>query len=158
AGDITGRTLNGAALIYAGDPNMVFRPPAGLDHFVTFGSAAYARNAPARFHPAGTVAEQTIQFDGGYDPPTAVPRFRANEINVAYSTFPGGFGSPDLPFGRDGYVLRIALDVSQVQLPGGMEPGNYRLFDPAQVPFGYQPVFLSQPVSPGTMWGMQFYG
>lgn len=150
---IVGRTFNGATLEYGlyPDPNNplpTFLPP-GLDNrFVSFGSAAYGRNDPPRFAPAGTIAEQTIGIVGDQPYPTFLP----DEVGAGYFAIPLFAPShPDAPRGRDGYIARVALDITGVELPGASDPGNYRIFTPGQVPAGFEPVFLSDP------WqGLQF--
>src|SRR5204862_182587 len=58
AAGVTGRSLNGATLIYNSEPTLAFLPPGLTDHYVTFGSAAYGRAGGNRFAPQGTVALQ----------------------------------------------------------------------------------------------------
>lgn len=141
AGYVTGVTANGATLRYGTTP---FLPPGPANPFVTFGSAAYSRNDPARFAPAGTVAKPSIFAPVGYDPATPFPQFEPNLANVAFGTTPpGNLNDPDTPLGRDGSIVRIALDITAVPIIGADDPFNCRIFQPGQEPPGYLPVFVS---------------
>lgn len=152
---IFGYVQNGATLVY--DSNEQFLPPGPENRFVSFGSAAYDRNGVARFDPAGTISEQAIQVAGPRYSSGGVPRFYATEIDATYFVVPPGPGGvPEEVAGRDGYVMRIALDISDVEIPGGDDANNYRLFTPGSEPTGYLPVFISDlPSGPDT--GMRVY-
>jgi len=154
---IVGRTFNGATLQYGlfPDPPIPSFLPPGLDNrFVSFGSAAYGRNDPPRFAPAGTVAEQTIGIVGDQPYPTFLP----DELGAGYVAIPPfAPGNPDAPVGRDGYIARVALDITGVGLPGASEVANYRIFTPGQEPGGYSPVFISEPLQ-GLNFGTIVFG
>lgn len=108
AAGVRGLTANGARLRYAPDPNdpnipLLFSP--GLEHrYSTCFSRPRSRTANARFTNAGAAAA------GAYNPTGAVVIATTGEINIAY------FQSPPESSGMypDGYVARIALDVSAV--------------------------------------------
>ncbi|MBI5865191.1 MAG: hypothetical protein HZB38_11915 [Planctomycetes bacterium] len=142
AGFVTGVTANGAVLRYGATP---FLPPGIANPYVTFGSAAYGRNDAARFAPSGTVAEQSIFAPTGYDPATPFPQFESGLVNVAFGpTPPGDRNNPDTPFGRDGSIVRIAVDISSVPIPGADNVVNYHIFEPGHEPAGFLPVFISR--------------
>lgn len=137
---IVGRTSHGASLVYApmSDPNDVFLPPGSAQRFVTFGSAAYGRDDTARYSPSGTVVEPTIATSTAYESGAGLARFSSSEIDAVYFPTPPGGRT-----GEDGFVLRVALDISGVSIAGGQEAENYRIFTPGSEPPGYLPVFLS---------------
>lgn len=144
AGAIYAETANGAQFVYAsGAPP--FRPPGLAEPFVSFGSAAYGRDSAARFAPAGTIAEQSIALAGSYIAGGSAI-FLPTYIDVGFFSSPVASPSePQAPRGRDGYVMRIALDVSGVAIPGADNPEDYRIFAPGSVPNGYEPVLISDP-------------
>jgi hypothetical protein len=106
-------TSNGASLIYRdGDANTPGTQPQLVNtgstnnRFVTMISRPRARNAAGRFdNGAAAIA-------GGYDPASPPPGVSTpSELNIAF------FASPPMSSGDvgvDGYVLRIALDVTGV--------------------------------------------
>lgn len=154
AGAISAVAINGAQFRYNPDPNSTpFLPPGTGERFVTFGSAAYGRNSNARFAPAGTLQQQSIILTTGYIPGTPAPNLQHYAVNTVFlvTPLPGNPDDPAVPRGRDGYVMRLALDISDVDLPGGDDPARYAIFPIGAAPAGFQPVILSQgdPVSPG---------
>ena len=107
---------NGATLIYFdNDPNTAGLQP-GLfnggtaNKFTTMLSKPRGRDAAARFTNAGAAAA------GAYDPAGAVPTTTPTLLNVAYfASPPETSGSPSV----DGYIGRIAVDISAVaEIPG----------------------------------------
>lgn len=109
-------TENGGMLRFAdGDTNTPGEQPAlinpGLaNRFVTSISKPRLRNGAARFQNAGAAVA------GAYDPTGQFPIITPGELNVAYfASPPESAGSPSV----DGYIARIAVDISGTGLPSG---------------------------------------
>src|SRR5262249_15331548 len=92
------------------------------------------RNADARFDNAGAYIQ------GGYSPGPA-PHFYPTELNVAFAPSPPPTVlSPPV----DGYVARVAIDVSAITVPGGPFPNSaYRAYTLGEEPTGWSPVLVS---------------
>lgn len=104
-------TQNGAEFIYAygNDPNepnggVLGSAPGAENRFVTFFSRPRPRDADGRFGPGAYVTTGS-RYCGG-----ASPLFVATQLNAV--GMPLGYEQ-----GRDGYILRIALDLSEVVDP-----------------------------------------
>lgn len=139
-GAIVGQTFNGARLVYRlDDPNSVFTPPGTSHPFVSFACFGYERNEPARFEPLGTPMEPSAWAGGPYD--GDVNLFLDQAINTLFGPSP----IPNPSFGRDGFFLRLAFDISSVSIPGADNAANYRIFTPGEEPAGFLPVFVSAP-------------
>lgn len=103
---INADAYGGAELQYARDPNGIVIPTApGIENrFVTFFSRPRLRDGNGRFGPAGEIAVT----GGYYGGPGAT--FNATNVNaVSFVTI--------YEPGRDGYVLRLALNLSSVTDP-----------------------------------------
>lgn len=101
---IFGYADNGARLAYAYDPNGVVPTAPGVNNrFVTFFSRPRERDANARFGANGAVVLSSALYG-------LLPVFLPTEVNAVV------YGSVH-EFGRDGYVLRVALDLSEVSDP-----------------------------------------
>ena len=120
AAGIRALTENGATIIYFdGDLNTPGMQP-GLfnggtaNKFTTMLSKPRNRDGAGRFTNAGAAAA------GGYDPALPAPQTEANLLNVSYfASPPESSGSPSV----DGYIARIAVDVSGVTgAPGDYAP------------------------------------
>ena len=122
AAGIRARTENGATLVYFdGEPNTPgFQPGlfsgGSANKFTTMLSKPRNRDGPARFTNAGAATA------GAYDPPSGTPVTLPGELNVAYFANPSETnGSP--PF--DGYIARIAVDISSVPEVPGVDIHSY---------------------------------
>lgn len=146
AGGIRALTQSGAALQYwdsdantAGVQPGLFNPGAA-NKFNTLLSKPRARDAAGRFTNAAAAAA------GGYNPPAPTATATAGELNVAYFASPPETStSPSV----DGYVARIAVDISGV---AGAPAGNtdWRVGEiPAGTPES-RIVLRSQPPSAGS--------
>ena len=105
---------NGGVLRYAdGETNTPGLQPGlinpGFEHrFYTSLSKPRNRNAVGRFENAGAA------IAGGYDPPAQYPTTDPGVLSVAYfCSPPATSGSPSV----DGYIARIAVDISGTGLP-----------------------------------------
>lgn len=147
AAGIVARSQNGASFVYSSsDPNTPFLPPGAGQRFVTFGSAPYGRDDAARFAPAGTPEQPTIVVGTAWSGGVPQGYFRSSIVNTVWFSAPWS----DHLLGRDGYVLRLVLDISGVALPGADDIANYRIFRIGDEPPGYSPVLLSEyPGEPG---------
>lgn len=145
---IYGETHNGASILYGesqdpNNPGHSVLPPGVNNRFVTFGSAAFGRDDPPRFAPAGTIAKQTIS-PTSYFLPGPLAALYPNWIDFGFWAYPiVPPGDPSAPRGRDGFVFRLALDVNSVSIPGAGDPANYRICELGMEPSGYDPVFTS---------------
>lgn len=107
-------TSNGGALAYhdedAGTPGVQpgLLNPGLADRFLTSLSRPRPRDGNGRF------LNGSVAIAGSYNPPAAEPVTTPGELNVAY------FGSDVAP-SADGYIARIAVDVSGVS---GAPPEN----------------------------------
>jgi len=149
AAGIRAQTYNGATFRYKyySDPNypepypVVFNPGRD-DRFVTCFSENWARNSTARFENALAAAA------GGYWPPSASPTITEEHLNIAF------FQSPPYlhNYATEGYVARIALDVSGLGVPNSA----YGVFQLGLEPTGAIPVMISDCPGasdpPGTVW------
>lgn len=104
-------TSSGAEFIYAygNDPNepnggVLGSAPGAENRFVTFFSRPRPRDADGRFGPSAYVTTGS-RYCGGAAPIFAATQLNAWGVPLGYET------------GRDGYVLRIALDLSEVVEP-----------------------------------------
>ncbi|HEX5051937.1 MAG TPA: hypothetical protein VFZ65_09210 [Planctomycetota bacterium] len=135
AAGLRATTANGAVLRYGAGTVLV--NPGLADRFVTCLSKPLSRNTDARFNaPAVAVA-------GRYDPtgPTAVAT--AAEVNVAwFASPPVTSTSPSV----DGYIARIAIDISGV---GGIDPTTI-VVAPGLPPAGTVALLVSQPAPAST--------
>jgi hypothetical protein len=154
--DVRAGAGNGATLVYSSVQwDEVFFPPGSGNPFVTFGSAPYPRDAIVRFSPAGTPEEPSIRRFGATHP---IPVFAPTILDVAY--IPDPYSPPDL-LDRDGYFLRVALNITGVQIEGGQDAANYRIFTLGDEPPGFLPVFVGRTIagfdpagSAGMDWGV----
>lgn len=138
---VRGDTSHGATFVYAptADPNAPRFVPPGTEHrFSTFGSVPYPRDGVQRYAPAGTLEEPTILTSTQYYPGHPRPQFDPTVLSVVYYPRPSG-----IQYGQDGYILRIALDIEEVDIPGGNDPENYRIFAPGHEPAGFVPIMIS---------------
>lgn len=146
SGLVRGFAQSGATFVYATSGLNTFFPPEGGDRFTTFGSATYERDALARYSPAWTVGQPGIVPETGYSPPSPFAMFEPSFINVVYFVSPLVRPDvPDAPVGRDGWTLRIALDISEVSISGADDIANYHVFPLGQAPPNCEAVFVSNP-------------
>lgn len=132
--DLLGLTYNsGARLVYPVDPNFPLRitAPGPDQRFVTFVSTPQPRDSDDRFGAAGETFIAGVYCGGG-----ANPRLEVSLVNVSYALL-----HPQPQIGVDGYVARIAMDLSQVVDPRfrvdserivvapSQPPGSVRLFE-----------------------------
>jgi hypothetical protein len=139
AAGIRAVTENGATIIYFdGEPNTPGLQPGLLNggtanKFTTMLSKPRNRDDAARFTNAGAAAA------GAYDPDAGSPITLSGQLNVAYYNSPPETpGSPSF----DGYVARIAVDISGV----AGAPADYNLWGAsplAAVPAGATVVLRS---------------
>lgn len=99
-------TSNGARVEYAYDPNgtVITSAPGAGSRFVTFFSRPRQRDADSRFE-SGAAVGTSGRYCGG-----AVSVFTDTQVNAV--GLPLGYETS-----RDGYVLRIAMNLSQVSDP-----------------------------------------
>jgi hypothetical protein len=150
AAGIRAVTENGAAIIYFDSELNTPGTQPGLfnggtaNKFTTMLSKPRGRDAAIRFTNAGAAAA------GEYDPAGAVPVTRPGELNVAYFASP-----PETPSSpsADGYIGRIAVDISNVPLSPGFDINDYSNWGAgplANVPSGSSVVLRSvAPSQPG---------
>lgn len=95
----------GGRLLYAYDENgnVLSTAPGSNSRFVTFASKPRQRNADGRFGAGAGIGVQGRWCTFG-----EIPWFFDNQIEASWA-------GPDTVLGRDGYVMRIAIDLSQVQ-------------------------------------------
>lgn len=101
-------SMNGAAFVYATDPNSgdnIFSAPdtGNGGREVTFVSLPRDQNANSRFRGAGEAS-----IAGAFDPTGPTPEGTADVANIAFLEFP--------PTGTqgDGFLTRVAMDISEV--------------------------------------------
>jgi hypothetical protein len=133
-GGFSGRAENGARFVYDLDPNSQVVPTApGMDHrFVTFFSEPSERDADARFAQDAAVANlggNCYQW----------PWFSLLEAHFGFIGIPPP--NPQTP-SRDGYIARIALDLSQVREPL-LRTDSARLVVASTPPAGGIPLLMS---------------
>lgn len=136
AGGIIGETLHGARFRYtrtaSGVPRGV-RPGTG-DRFVTFFSSPHGRNDDIRF------TDPEVAMAGSYTP-MAVAVLTPQVINAAFFRTPT-VGDPTV----DGYVVRIAMDVAELVLPGApFENDAFSAYRIGDEPEGAISIFESYP-------------
>lgn len=143
AGGLRAVAMNGARLRYGHDPNglQVLTNPGTADRFVTLFSRPRGRNDDARFRNGG------VGFAGGYSPGTPSPEATATRLNVAWlASPPPTSGSPPVA----GYVVRVAIDVSQITVPGGPFPNSaFRAYRVGEQPAGAAAVLTSMGAQAG---------
>jgi hypothetical protein len=137
-------TENGATLAYFdSDPETPGTQPGLVNggtasRFLTSLSQPRGRNVNGRFTNAGAVAT------GAFDPAGPAPVTTANELNVAYSADPPPTdGSPAV----DGYIARIAIDISGVSGPNIHDYALWGAGPTASIPPGSMVVLRSRPLS-----------
>lgn len=115
-------TESGAAIIYFdSDANTPGIQPGlfnggAANRFTTMLSRPRARDAARRFTDGGAASA------GGYDPAGAISQASPDVLNVAYIASPPGTVDGPAP---DGYIARIAVDISNVAAIPGADIADY---------------------------------
>ncbi len=152
AAGLRATTSNGAVLVYGAGTALV--NPSTADRFVTCLSKPLARNADARFNAA------QVAIAGRYDPTGATAVTTASEVNVTwFASPPVTSTSPSV----DGYVARVAIDISGVPnidpatagvTTGAIPPGTVLLLtsQPSAASFGTVSATFDVPTLSGINW------
>jgi hypothetical protein len=122
AAGIRALTENGATFIYFdSDPNTAGLQPGLINggtanRFTTMLSRPRVRDGAGRFTNAGA------RVTGAWDPASGVPVTQPGELNVVHITDPSATpGTPSV----DGYIARIAVDISAVPPIPGVDIHDY---------------------------------